>query len=430
MRLLRKIKTWLNKLSARTSFILSFICLMLALLGYFLHHTTQPHAPKPAPKKPIDKLLVFKHTIAQQALQAGAKASIIKHYLFPAKLHLQQKQISNSLQHKKVLPPNFNNYWHGVKLNCSQHQLLKHYQKYATALQHIHNQYGIPPGYLLGIWCTESRFGKEIGNQPLISSLLTLAYAKKNRSKFFAQQLIDALVVLSKLPYITPKQLRSTFDGGMGQTQLEPSSYLSFAVKYTPPGPAEKQHNSHSFSDVWNNPLDALTSTANYLEQSQWNKKQPCWGLQSKLPSHVKWRPLVSQKIYLPIRLWEKMGLKVEGHSHCAKQPLRLVKADKLNAIFLVYRNFDSLLLWNNSIPEALAIGLLHDQLQHQLFLHYKNSKPHHSHTSKKKSHRLTPTHQQKRKYEHQHGHENKHEHEHRHEHERKHHNNAIKRHD
>lgn len=346
--------------------ILFVICLLLYSFWPAKHaaRPIQSYTPNP---KAMKSLTEFKQHIAYRARHAGASEKIINTYLLPSKLDLSSKRMRASIEHHVPIHGlSFASYWPAAQKNCPAAQLQAHYKRYAKPLKNIQHRYGVPAGYLVALWCTESSFGKHVGRQALIPSLLTLAYLQTHRRNYFTQQLIDALVILSRLPTINTAELHSTFDGGMGQTQFEPSSYLLFAQHYTPAKASASHQQLSDTSNVWGSAVDALASAANFLKQQGWQAKQPCWGFPVQLDPSVDWQLFIRKKQQFTLRLWQELGVATNKRPQsCARQPLRLLlTGSHKKSGFLVYPNFNVLLHWNPRLSEALSVGLLHDQLE------------------------------------------------------------------
>jgi lytic murein transglycosylase len=137
--------------------------------------------------------------------------------------------------------------------------------QYASLLERIEQQYGVPGGVIVAIWGLETDFGADTGKFPTIRSLATLAYDCRRPDKFRGE-LIAALRMVDRGD-MTPAAMRGAWAGEIGQTQFLPSSYLKYAVDFDGSGHRDLIH------DV----PDVLASTANYLKGYGWQKGQP-WG--------------------------------------------------------------------------------------------------------------------------------------------------------
>jgi len=119
----------------------------------------------------------------------------------------------------------------------------------AALFASIEQRYGVPPGPLIAIWGMETGFGRERGNQNMLSSIATLAYDCR-RPEFFTDQLYAALKLIDR-GSVSPSQ-RGSMHGEVGQTQFMPKNVLAYGVGNL---------------DVAAN---ALSSTANFLKAHGW----------------------------------------------------------------------------------------------------------------------------------------------------------------
>lgn len=126
-------------------------------------------------------------------------------------------------------------------------------RKYAEPLQSIEARYGVPGAVLIAIWGQETGYGSTTGNFGTFQALATLAYDCR-RSEKFHEELIAALKIVQRGD-LSPGEMRGAWAGEIGQTQFMPTSYLKYGR-----------------GDLINNPIDALTSTANYLKAYGWQR--------------------------------------------------------------------------------------------------------------------------------------------------------------
>jgi hypothetical protein len=69
-------------------------------------------------------------------------------------------------------------------------------QSDAALFASIQQRFGVPPGPLLAIWGMETGFGREHGNQNILSAVATLAYDCR-RSAYFTEQLYATLTLIA-----------------------------------------------------------------------------------------------------------------------------------------------------------------------------------------------------------------------------------------
>jgi lytic murein transglycosylase len=136
-------------------------------------------------------------------------------------------------------------------------------KRYGSILERIEERYGVPGPVLVAIWGLESDYGVNQGKFSTIRSLATLAFDCR-RSEKFRTELLDALRIVERGD-LTPSEMIGAWAGEIGQTQLLPSSYLSFAVDF----------DGYGHRDLIHSPPNALASTANYLKKYGWTPDQP-----------------------------------------------------------------------------------------------------------------------------------------------------------
>ncbi len=211
------------------------------------------------------------------------------------------------------------------------------------ALSAIEARYGVEPQVVGAVWGLESFFGERRGNVPVISALATLAYDGR-RAEFFEGQLIAALRILQNGD-ITPDRMTGSWAGAMGHTQFIPTSYLAIAVDFTGDGRR----------DIWSDdPTDALASTAAYLRGAGWQRGEP-WGIE--VQGAAGGGATSSQ------------GWAARGVTRAGGGPLpsfgsaSLIQPGGAGPQFLVTRNFNAILRYNNAQSYAIGVGHLSDRL-------------------------------------------------------------------
>ena len=109
---------------------------------------------------------------------------------------------------------------------------------------------------------------------------------------------------------------------------------------------------------------DALGSAANYLRRSGWITGAP-WGHEIELPDGFDFSR-AGRRQKRPLKTWAALGIKradggaLEDDDRMAAV---LLPAGATGPAFLVYKNFDVILRYNQAIHYALAIGHLADRM-------------------------------------------------------------------
>lgn len=131
--------------------------------------------------------------------------------------------------------------------------------QHAGLLQRIEQQYGVPPGPLLAIWGMETAFGGFLGDQNIVSAILTLTYDCR-RTDFFRPHALAALQLVDR-GWLSPNA-RGAAHGEVGQTQFLPGNVIRFGVDGDGDGRI----------DLIGSVPDALASTANFLRAHGWQR--------------------------------------------------------------------------------------------------------------------------------------------------------------
>ena len=127
--------------------------------------------------------------------------------------------------------------------------------------QNLEARYGVPAGILLAIHGMETGFGRNMGSENVVSSILTVAYDCR-RSDFFTPHALAALSMVDR-GMLSPGQ-NGAAHGELGHTQFLPGNALRYGVDGNGDGQVD-------FYDM----ADALASTANFLRQKGWQPGQP-----------------------------------------------------------------------------------------------------------------------------------------------------------
>jgi len=124
--------------------------------------------------------------------------------------------------------------------------------------------YGVPIEVITAIIGVETYYGRIAGSYRVIDALSTLAFDYPKRSEFFTKELKNYLI-LTRDQGFDPLELKGSYAGAMGYGQFMPSSYRSYAVDF----------DGDEVADIWNNPVDAIGSVANYFSRHGWRKDEP-----------------------------------------------------------------------------------------------------------------------------------------------------------
>ncbi len=224
---------------------------------------------------------------------------------------------------------------------------------YAPVFARIERQFGVPAPVIVAFWGLESDFGANMGNYRSLPSFASLAYDCRRADRFRAQ-LLDALRLIQRGD-LRPEEMIGSWAGELGQTQMMPSEYYKYAVDYDGRG---KRDLLHSVPDV-------LASTANYLVGLGWQRGEP-WLTEVRVPANMPWDQ-ADLDIQLPRAKWAGFGVTLADGRPLPADALPaslLLPMGRLGPAFLVYRNFQVYLQWNNSLVYLTTAAYLATRIE------------------------------------------------------------------
>jgi membrane-bound lytic murein transglycosylase B len=233
------------------------------------------------------------------------------------------------------------------------------YMRYQNLLKQLETAHGVPAEILLSFWGLETNYGTFLGNLSTLSALTTLAIDPR-RSSFFRKELIAAISIVDQ-GHITPRDMKGSWAGAVGQMQFMPSVFL----KHAQDGDGDRK------IDLWSSTEDALTSAAVFLKDSGWQANIP-WGQEVILPNGFDYALADGQSLH-SIATLEAMGVKPSpsvGHWKNTQQEVLLWSpAGHDGPSFITYSNFHIIKKWNRSNHYAFTVGLLADRMVHNYSL-------------------------------------------------------------
>jgi lytic murein transglycosylase len=218
----------------------------------------------------------------------------------------------------------------------------------------IRDTYGVPADILTAIWGMESGFGANQGDMDVVRCLATLAADDPPRTQWAEAELIACLKIVSD-GRASRSQLRGSWAGAMGQTQLLPSGFLTTAVSAHGAGKP----------DIWDSSADALASAANLLAKSGWRRGES-WGAEVILRRGFDYG--LSEGPKEPPSWWADKGAHKAGGgawlaADAAAEAQLILPAGADGPAFLVLPNHFVIRTYNNSLAYALTVGLLADRI-------------------------------------------------------------------
>lgn len=133
------------------------------------------------------------------------------------------------------------------------------FNEHSETLRRAERETGVPAEIIVAIIGVETYYGRIAGSYRVIDALSTLAFDYPRRSEFFTRELKHYLI-LTRDQGVDPLVLKGSYAGAMGYGQFMPSSYRSYAIDF----------DGDEKADIWNNPIDAIGSVANYFKGHGW----------------------------------------------------------------------------------------------------------------------------------------------------------------
>ncbi|MDV2968496.1 lytic murein transglycosylase [Nitratireductor aquimarinus] len=220
----------------------------------------------------------------------------------------------------------------------------------------IEKRYGVPRGVVLAVWGRESGFGGAKIPYDAFEVLGTKAFLA-TRKAMFREEVLAALEMVERRG-VSPRAMRSSWAGAMGQPQFMPTSYLKYAV----------DGDGNGSADIWNSQADTLASIANYLAQHGWVRGRD-WGFEVTVPQGVSCA-LEGPDRGKSIADWQALGIRRVGGKAFPEHELRgegylMMPAGRFGPAFIVTPNFYRLKDYNESDLYALFVGHAGDRIMY-----------------------------------------------------------------
>jgi len=151
-----------------------------------------------------------------------------------------------------------------LKINPSRvKQGVSFIKKHQNIFDTVEEKYGVPKEYVAAIIGVETVYGGNVGKYPVFDNLVTLAFEKNRRNKFFKNQL-KKFLRLSQTEKFHPKGVKGSYAGAIGLGQFMPSNYAAYGVDFNGDGRITLQKEG-----------DAIASVANYIRKNGWRVGEP-----------------------------------------------------------------------------------------------------------------------------------------------------------
>lgn len=224
----------------------------------------------------------------------------------------------------------------------------------AEALARAEQVYGVPPQIVIAIIGVETRYGAHQGKYRIMDALATLAFDYPPRAKFFRGEL-EQYLLLTREEKLDPLTMTGSYAGAFGQAQFIASSYRRYAIDFDGDG----------HRDLWQNPVDAIGSVANYLKENGWER-----GGAVAVPAAASGDaiPTLLQDGLKPKRPWKELKKKgvVTQVNLSADTPAALIAFEQEQGpeYWLGLQNFYVITRYNRSPLYAMAVYQLSEEIR------------------------------------------------------------------
>ena len=230
----------------------------------------------------------------------------------------------------------------------------KLFDQYRPTLTAIEQQFGVAPTVVLAIFGRETDYGRSRDTHNAVRVLATQAYYGKRKEKFRDEFLL-ALKMLEQ-GYVKLADMKSSWAGAMGLTQLLPSEFYKYAVDFDGDGRL----------DIWNSVSDALASAAKQLVDKGWQRDLR-WAYEVRAPNDVDCTLGVPDNT-LPIGEWLTRGFvpaygRKLSPAERAEPASLLQPAGLYGPAFLATKNYFVIKEYNFSDLYVLFVGHLSDRI-------------------------------------------------------------------
>jgi lytic murein transglycosylase len=220
---------------------------------------------------------------------------------------------------------------------------------YSAAFARAEKEYGVPPAVIAAFWGLESDFGANMGNLPVLPSLVSLAYDCR-RSERFQDETLAALKIIDRGD-LEPGEMLGSWAGELGQTQFLPTHYFTYAVDYDGDGRR----------NLLSSPPDVIGSTANYIATGlKWRRGEP-WLEEVRAPPNFPWDQ-ADLAVRLPRAKLAQLGVTYPDGRPLPNDDLPaslLLPMGRMGPAFLAYANFSAYTEWNNSLIYSTTAAYL-----------------------------------------------------------------------
>lgn len=227
-------------------------------------------------------------------------------------------------------------------------------QKHEETLRRAEEQFQVPAEVITAIIGVETFYGRIQGTYPVVEAVSTLAFHYPRRAEFFASEL-EHYFLLARDENWEYNQPKGSYAGAMGMGQFISSSYRNDAIDFDGDGKI----------NLFNNPVDAIGSVANYFKNRNWKYGEPVVEFLPKLDAATakKFKNKGRKPQY-------SVGVLCEQAKVCMDYDAEMMagiyayKQKNSTDYWIGYNNFNTILRYNTSPMYALAVFQLSQEIK------------------------------------------------------------------
>ena len=206
--------------------------------------------------------------------------------------------------------------------------------------------FGVAQEMIVAILGIETLYGRIKGNYRVIDALTTLGFDYPPRAKFFRKELTEFLLLVREEGK-DPLAVMGSYAGAMGYGQFISSSYRYYAVDFDGDG----------VRDIWQDPVDAVGSIANYFSKHRWSGQYPAAVPVVVSDHQMADAEFVDGSLNLSRTVGElrAKGVQVEGLDASLKAALYKFEGDQGTEYWVALHDFYVITRYNRSTLYALA---------------------------------------------------------------------------
>ena len=229
------------------------------------------------------------------------------------------------------------------------------WRQYEKVLTRAENEIGVDAEVIVAILGVETNYGNRLGRYPVLDALYSLGFHYPPRASFFRKELKE-FFLLTREEGFDPLTLKGSYAGAMGWGQFISSSYRHYAIDFDGDG----------VRDLFNNPVDAIGSVANYFKVHGWRKRQPVAyraTLSQQDVSHLVSRGL---KMTHTLRDLQESGISLQSSSTidaASKAKLLELEIEEGKEYWVGLPNFYTITRYNHSALYAMAVFQLSQEI-------------------------------------------------------------------